>query len=701
MRSIGWVIFAVTCVLSAMQAALLIGANQDLTSYEVFVENAFPLATVGTIAGAAVGAIIVTRFPRNRIGWLFCIGQLGSALSGVAGAYLFADRYGSVDAVAVPAVRVIAQAFNAYFTMAFLALIFLLAPDGKLPSRRWRFAPVVPVLACGIQLGVFFALPANAFDPGVQLEFSVAYVVFALLGAFALAVAILLGAIAIWRRLRVAKGELRQQLRWIAASAVVLTTTYLLVVFAQPFLGQDAWFVVALWYLAYIFVSVAVGVSILKYRLYDIDVILSKAIVLGVLAVFVTIGYIGVVVAIGAALSALGAPGSTLYWPSLVATALVATAFQPLRRYVLQLADQFVYGNRAAPYEALATMSRRLADSPTTDTLPARVAEATGRAVGARRTRVQLGRADMASAVLVANWPDDDPGIGESSLVLPVRDMGEQIGSIEVTMAPGRSLRTFERRLLQDVASQAGVAFRNALLAAELAARVDQTELRSAELAASRRRLVGVEDEARERLAASIRRGVVPHLTAVEAGIESSSGTPAAVGAELDRLITETERALDELRTVCRGVFPALLERRGLVPALSAQLDATHPWAVLQVAESADRRLDRAAEAAGYLFCIEVAPVDRPCVIELQVAGDQLIVTITGDGLDAGKTDWQHARDRVAALDGDVQALPTTDAAQQIRARATIPLTDQSTREAVMADHTASSRSGPNDDLGT
>ena len=74
-----------------------------------------------------------------------------------------------------------------------------------------------------------------------------------------------------------------------------------------------------------------------------------------------------------------------------MATALVAVAFQPVRRHVLRLADQLVYGNRAAPYEALATLSRRLADSPSPDALPARVAEATGRAVGASRHRGRLG----------------------------------------------------------------------------------------------------------------------------------------------------------------------------------------------------------------------------------------------------------------------------------------------------------------------
>lgn len=177
------------------------------------------------------------------------------------------------------------------------------------------------------------------------------------------------------------------------------------------------------------------------------------------------------------------------------------------------------------------------------------------------------------------------------------------------------------------------------------------------------------------------------------------------LGAELDRLIAETQQALEELRTVCRGVFPALLERRGLVPALAAQLPATTPLAKLQVAQSADQRLDRAAEAAGYLFCVEVAPIDRPSIIDLRVDHDQLTVTITSDGLASEQTGWQHARDRVAALGGEVRLLATSglatnQAAQQLRVQAAIPLPDQSTREPVMANHTASSRSGPNEDFG-
>ena len=450
----------------------------------------------------------------------------------------------------------------------------------------------------------------------------------------------------------------------------------------------------------------SVGVAIFRYRLYDIDVILSRAIVLGVLAAFVTIGYVVVVVAIGAVLLAIGAPGSSLYWPSLVATTLVAVAFQPMRRHVLRLADELVYGNRAAPYEALATLIRQLADSPSPDALPARVAEATGRAIGVAGITVRLGTTGEASQMRDAAWsssgsaPEPMP-VGVPALVLPVLDMGEQVGSIEVTVPPGRALRAFERQLLEDVAAQAGVAFRNTLLEAELSARVEQGEAQSAELAASRRRLLGIEDEARERLADAIQRRVVPHLAAVDAELTASSPTEQYAPGQLEPLIGETERALEELRTVCRGVFPALLDRRGLVPALSPQLDLTHPHTLLDVDDSAHRRLDRAVEAAGYLFCVEVAPTERSSVIKLRVDDDQLIAAVIGDtdwATEIGKTDgmtalaaWQHSRDRVTALDGRVTVYRNESG---MTVTAIIPLHPQSRREPVLAARSASGLPG-------
>src|SRR4029079_3396713 len=94
---------------------------------------------------------------------------------------------------------------------------------------------------------------------------------------------------------------------------------------------------------------------------------------------------------------------------------------------------------------------------------------------------------------------------------------------------------------------------------------------------------------------------------------------------QLEPLIDEVERAQQELRTVCRGLFPALLARRGPITALSSQLEPPHPPPRLDIHETADRRLDRAVEAAGYLFCVPVAPTDRRSLVHPRVRAEPLL----------------------------------------------------------------------------
>ena len=679
MRVLGWVLFAATCAMFVLQGLFLAASNYSMTSSEVFVQHVFPLLGIGAIVGAGVGALIVSRYPRNLIGWLFLVGQLANVIGLAGDAFTALVQQGVITSPAAGEVSgYLSQVFGTVFAVTTISVIFMIAPDGRPLSRRWRYALAIPVLAQALWWIGVFATSVAVGGPGRDLDSDAGMraEIFVVAGFFAMLVSISLGAVALILRLRRSTGQQRLQLRWIASGAAMLAVTFVLLALSDLIPAETPWILPVATAVAYIAFSVSVAVAIFRYRLYDIDVILSRAIVLGVVAVFVTAGYIVVVVAIGAVLMAIGAPGSSLYWPSLVATALVALAFQPLRASVLQLADRLVYGERAAPYEALATLNRRLADSPSPDVLPARVAEATGRAVGAADVRVRLGSsADSGSSGAIWTAPAARPGsrpAGGPALVLPVLDAGEPVGSIEVTMPAGRSLRTFERRLLADVADQTGVAFRNALLEAELAARVELGKAQSAELEASRRRLVGAEDEARERLSEAIQRRVVPHLLAVERGLTDLPRTGPAAGSvagpetdpaqDLEPLIGRTEAALEELRSVCRGVFPALLDRRGLVPALSGQLASTHPHTRLDVDDAAGRRLDRAVEAAAYLFCVEVAPADRPSTVVLRVDEDRLVAAVVGDipGADASAdhppevTGWQHCRDRVAALDGVV-----------------------------------------------
>src|SRR5688572_3587379 len=179
---------------------------------------------------------------------------------------------------------------------------------------------------------------------------------------------------------------------------------------------------------AYLRVPLFTGVAILRYRLYHIDIFINRAITLAALSGFVTVGYIALVVLIGE----LFPLTRGLFWPSLLATALVALAFQPVRKKAERLADRLVYGARAAPYVELAEFSKRLQESPDTDDLLRRVAEAAARAVGARRVSIRVdvpGRAPTE-----AGWPDDrGSGSGPTEL-RPVVDGEGRLGSLSLTM---------------------------------------------------------------------------------------------------------------------------------------------------------------------------------------------------------------------------------------------------------------------------
>jgi hypothetical protein len=134
-------------------------------------------------------------------------------------------------------------------------------------------------------------------------------------------------------------------------------------------------------------------------------------------------------------------------------------------------------------------------------------------------------------------------------------------------------------------------------------------------------------------------------------------------------------------------------------------VDLTHPHTLLDIDDTADRRLNRAVEAAGYLFCVEVAPTDRSSLIELRVDDDQLVAAVIGDTEWANEIDrsdgmavlaaWQHSRDRVAALDGAVTVQRNEFG---MTVTAVIPLDPQAGREAAMAAHSRSSLPGPNSD---
>jgi hypothetical protein len=161
-------------------------------------------------------------------------------------------------------------------------------------------------------------------------------------------------------------------------------------------------------FVAYLSVPVAAGVAILRYRLYDIDLVINRAVVGAAVIIFVTLGYVAAVVLLGAL---VGGQVSEEYWASVVATGLVALAFQPLRRWVQRLGDRAVYGRRAAPYQALADLCRRLARAVSLEQVLPGIAEVSGRSVGAVHATARLAVAGADD--VVAHWPTP-PASGRS-----------------------------------------------------------------------------------------------------------------------------------------------------------------------------------------------------------------------------------------------------------------------------------------------
>ena len=153
-------------------------------------------------------------------------------------------------------------------------------------------------------------------------------------------------------------------------------------------------------YVSYVVLVVCIAVAVLRYRLYEVEVIVSRAVVLAIATAFVAVGYVGLVVLLGRTVEDTTGGG---FWWSLLATVAVALAFQPLRRRVVRVADRLAYGNRAAPYDALADFSARIGRSPATGELLPTIAAAAGEAVHAQRVVVRLDSEDGPG--LTAAWP--------------------------------------------------------------------------------------------------------------------------------------------------------------------------------------------------------------------------------------------------------------------------------------------------------
>ncbi len=674
-RLLAWLLAGVTVLGSVAQPVLLVASGVPLLSREAN-DQAFPVITVALVIGAVVGAMIVQRHPGHRIGWLFCFGQAGAAI-GLAGQTLA----GGVMVHRLPLPLQVGQVaawvskvVGASYALTLVGLLLMLVPDGRLPSRRWR--PVFVLLVGGYAVVVvgLLLIPPSSFTPSGPVDTSPTANLLELIGQLAVTAGLVCGVIALVVRLRRSAGEERQQLRWIGVAALALALTLILYVtdnVAHAGGSTMGWLFSLLFYLGYLSVPVATGFAVLRYRLYDIDLIIGSAVRLAVLGAFVTVGYVALVVAIG------GLIGGVWFttWSSVLSYVLVALAFQPLRRHIGRLADRVVYGRRAAPYDSLAAFGRQLAATLSERELLLLVARSSVSAFGVRgacATVLVAGRDEVTEC-----WPSPSGGEpADNTVSVPVRHDGEAVGRIGLMLAPGRSLSRADRRLLANFADRAAPAFRNAALAAALRIRAEELLAQDAELRAARRRLVTAAVIEREQVAAAIRTKVVAALEEFPVALVRLHGQvvadPAATGAELAQMHAATAQAIEALRAITTGVLPPLLARHGLLAALHTHAGRSAHRPVI-MAENSDHRYGTSAETAAYAFCIWALDRFEPGArIAICSVESSLRVTVSGrESGGSGVTDtpgWQQVLDRVEAIGGRVRPVALDDSSAAVEA---------------------------------
>jgi len=324
-----------------------------------------------TVSAATVGAVLASRRPRHPVGWLLLGVGLALNLSLLVQSYV---NYGLLARPgSLPGARYLAGFTDstAPIWLSCAGFVLLLTPTGSLPSPRWRWwarvaaaAPVVVVLGSVVQPDPL--APDYRGNPLAIPALARVLIVPAVAGFVIVLVSLLVGAWSLVVRFRRARGVERQQLRWLAYAAA-LAAGLLLVALAAAFVLAKDEVVTASLALGVALLPLATGAAILRYRLYDLDRIISRTLAYGLLTVLLGGGYAAVVLGLGQLLgqdSSLVVAGATL---------AVAAVFQPARRRVQAMVDRRFNRRRYDAARTIAAFSARLRDELDLDTLSAEV----------------------------------------------------------------------------------------------------------------------------------------------------------------------------------------------------------------------------------------------------------------------------------------------------------------------------------------
>ncbi|MFW2383487.1 MAG: ATP-binding protein [Acidimicrobiales bacterium] len=558
-------------------------------------------------AYVAIGGLIVVRRPGNKIGLaLVAYGAIWAVATALMITAESLDEAGNLDAAAW---LTLFAAPLGTFTIWILTAIWLLFPDGETTTPtdakllRWSSVYIAVVIIMSLFADPQ-ALPETKSYPHPFVSADLGEGIYNVASAFVVLLFLfgIFVAVRLIRRMRHGDPIERRQALWVAVAVILNVTILIANAFIQP-LGTDDrafWLIDSV---AVLLIPIALGVAIFRYRLYDIDTIVSRSVTFGALALFIGGVYVAIVVGIGEFLG-----GDSGFGLSIVASVLVAMAFQPVRRRVERWANRLVYGERATPYEVLVRFSRRsaeLSDEELLDRIPQMIVDGTGAATAMLWTKTvdgfvtgSVSPAESPSRRIVGNDHFEDP---EADYSLSVFHDGELLGGLSLVKEGGETMTSGEERLLADLASGLGLALRNARLTGELRRQVVQLE-------ASRERVLTASDEARRALENDLDSGPQQQLVALKVKLGPTRKLAERAGAEktaklLTQLEVEAGQAIQAVRDFAGGIYPPLLEAEGLAVAIKQQTrNTTIP---IDISGDGIGRYGREIEAAAYFSVLE------------------------------------------------------------------------------------------------
>jgi two-component system, NarL family, sensor kinase len=625
------------------------------------------VAGIGAVGFAVAGALVVFQRPDNRLGWVFCAGALSMSVLGVGGAYAnraLVHAPGSLpgglfaawlsDLAAIPTVGLFAGVLPQLF------------PTGRPISRWWR----LPLWAAWAY--IVLGAVGNAFVPH-QLESVPAeaspYAIAAAKGLFTgfIVLSVPLGAVALigalaslvvrWRR---ATGDERQQLKWFIAGVCLLPAPLILHQVAP--VASDAALSVL-----FAVIPATLGVAILRYRLYDLDLVVRRAVAYTAVSVVVAGLYLGLV-----AMAQLAVGGTVSLGVHLAAAVAAAAVFQPIRARIQGAVDRRFYGDRARPYEAVARLGRRLEGALVPEIVLPGVVETVAGALRLPYAAIDLRDGDQWLPAAEHGRRAGDP------VSFPMTYQAKVVGRMLVCpRARQDGLSAADQRLLADLARQAGVAA--------------QAVRTTTALQRSRAELIAAREEERRRLRRDLHDGLGPTLAGVTMGLHAAATLVPTDPREAERLLAALERQIEEaiadIRRLVYGLRPPALDEFGLVRAVqlhAARIEGTPEGLVVTVDSPPQGlgKLPAAVEVAAYRIVTEALTNvarhagARTAAVRLSLNGAlELEVTDDGCGLPpdhAAGVGITGMRERAAEL-GGVLTVESRSGGTQVYARLPTP----------------------------